>query len=256
MPSSQLTSVQVKRYYQLKIELRKRVKSTAEFLAYALEMKQDRLYLEEYDTFEEFSREELGLTPQYVRTLLKAAPVLAQHPEIKSVSAAAQVAKVPEPERQEVITEALNTGTGSVTAEAVKKALPPPPKRPATPPAPPKPEKGPIDGTGLEVPVESRALWNRRQDALNLINSISDVRSFLKRCQDSKDPLFVEVDYTDDLANLNQVYVDLKRAIPYAVCPTCQGKQPATCTTCKGRGFVSQFYWDNCVPQEVKDLRK
>ncbi len=108
----------------------------------------------------------------------------------------------------------------------------------------------------MEVPKECLTLWERAGDAQALLTYLSAIKGALAKAQDEKDELFVEVDFNASLANVKQLYADLERAKPYAVCPTCQGKLFKTCLSCKGRGFVSQFYWSNIVSQEVKDMRK
>ena len=54
---------------------------------------------------------------------------------------------------------------------------------------------------------------------------------------------------------LASVYQTLHEAMPYAVCPDFQGHKSETCMSCKGRAFVSRYYWDNALCDEAKTLR-
>ena len=126
------------------------------------------------------------------------------------------------------------------------------------------------DDTGVPIPEEVIGFWDRNKEVQELLSHITSVRSALRKAQDVNDPLFREVDFTDCLAHLNQAYLDVNRAKSYAVCPDCSGIAPTLtdhikaggkkesfkhCTACKGRGFVSQFYWEHCVPVEIRNLR-
>ena len=139
-------------------------------------------------------------------------------------------------------------GSGKVTASSVEAAVSGPPPRVAS--------KVPKDGTGVEIPKECFELWETAdEDSRELLCHISAVRSYLNKAQTSGNKVFVEVDFAATLAHLNQAYSDVKRSAPYAVCPTCQGKLAKGCLSCKGRGFVSEFYWVTFVPEETKAMR-
>lgn len=160
-------------------------------------------------------------------------------------------------------------------SESKEETLTPPPRRtgkdgksypvPQRPAEPKKPDT--MDATGLAVPEEIVPFWDSAfEEAERLLTLTSEIRTRIKRAQDTNEPIFREVDHTDILAKLDQVYVDLKRAKPYAVCPDCNGipKGGATafaksgkiggCGTCKGRGFVSEFFWSHAVPVEKKTI--
>lgn len=123
-----------------------------------------------------------------------------------------------------------------------------PSRKPAAPPAL-------LDGTGMEVPPEILELWNSAfARAQRLLNFASEIRAEIRRAQDDRDPIFRECDHTDILAKLDQVYADLKRAKPYAVCPDCNGYAAKGCSLCKGRGFLSEFAWKTFVPNEKKEI--
>ena len=112
-----------------------------------------------------------------------------------------------------------------------------------------------LDATGIPVPEEIVPFWDATfSEAQRLITLTSEIRVRIKRAQETNEPAFREVDHTDILAKLDQVYADLKRAKPYAVCPSCNGVSTKGCATCKGRGFVSEHFWKTCVPEETKTI--
>jgi len=135
------------------------------------------------------------------------------------------------------------------------KSYPVPPRKPSAIPARPAEKPETLDATGIPVPEEIVPFWDATfAEAQRLITLASEIRVRIKRAQDSNEPAFREVDHTDIIAHLDQVYADLKRAKPYAVCPTCNGVTTKGCATCKGRGFVSEHFWNNCVPEETKNV--
>lgn len=138
-------------------------------------------------------------------------------------------------------------------------SFPPPP--PAPKPEVPKPAAVPQekevrrDKTGFPIPEAILPLWSRCEDIQDHLSAISALRGALRSAQESNDIAWVEVSYSTVLAGLDQAYASLRTIKPHAVCPTCQGKLATNCTLCKGRGFISEFRWDTCVPRETKELR-
>lgn len=117
------------------------------------------------------------------------------------------------------------------------------------------PMERPKDATGWQIPTELFKYWYRRDEAQELLSTISKLRSQLRAKQEEKDPFYVELNFASILANLDQAYANAKTVMPYAVCPICQGMTPDRCRQCKGRGLISEFLWNHTVPQETKDSR-
>lgn len=233
------------------------------------EIKERQFYVADgHETWEAFCDAEYGWTKRYCNQLMVSAEAINGLPPslrklITSNKAAIEIAKIPEALRLAVVTTATDGGKRSPTAKDVKKASPPLParKKPTPPRMPPRAKEEPkeqpfLDETGIDVPVEVRDLWRREDEPRQLLNWISSIRTKLASVMENGDSLFAEVDLTDDLSKLDLVFADIKRAVPYAVCPTCQGKMAKGCLLCKGRGFLSKYSWDHLVPQEMKDLRK
>jgi hypothetical protein len=109
----------------------------------------------------------------------------------------------------------------------------------------------------MVIPESVVPLWDDAAEVQGQLNAISTLGGILKSAEEKSNLIFVEINFQSAKSAIGQLYADWKRARPHAVCPQCLG-EPAVKSKecqCKGRGFVSEFFWDSCVPQEVKDLR-
>ena len=155
------------------------------------------------------------------------------------------------------------TGTDGKTYP-VKPPLPPPPRwtppeereqedeeqPPAPPQMPPRKDVPPRDSNGVLIPTHSRKVWERRQEVQDLLTGISRLRATLERAEAEKDPLYKACRVQGVVIDLGNAYRNLKTALPYAVCPYCQG---TGCQNCKSLGMVSEFVWQTVCAQELKD---
>src|SRR5512142_410991 len=89
-----------------------------------------------------------------------------------------------------------------------------------------------------------------------MLTALSHVKGALRTAQENRDKLFAEVNFSSALSQLDQAWTDIKTAKPFAVCPACQGQVPDQCTLCCGRGLISEFRWNTCVPREDKEFRQ
>src|SRR5262249_16003244 len=106
------------------------------------------------------------------------------------------------------------------------------------------------------IPAGVLDQFQRAPAVERILQKLADARGFIRGLQGTSDPLFNECDLNGMLVELDGVYGDLKRAIPYAVCPYCQGKIFETCLNCKKGGVVSRFIWDTAVPSDLKEVRR
>jgi hypothetical protein len=248
----------------------------------AREIKEKQWYLADgHKTFDAFCDAEFGWTKRYMNQLIVDANAINSLPVsmrklVMSHGAAKELAKIPEILRPAVVQAATDGGKKPASATAIKKAGPPP--RPTPKPgtvssrpgksSPPPRKTSPAshgkvepkkfkDETGLEVPIEILESWKKAAEvSQELLTYISAIRMQIANAETDHNPIFVELDFMDDKAKLDQVYVDVKCSKPYAICPTCQGKLPAGCLMCKERGFVSQFYWEHKVSLEARKMRQ
>jgi hypothetical protein len=230
------------------------------------EIRDLRLYKREYSNFKEYCQKKWGWERRYTDYVIAGAEAVRSLPDkvstmVLTLRAARELANVPEGERAGVVQGIAGEGK-PVTAEAIKRHLPPPPAargdcgsatgvRPALPPAP-----APVlDGTGWPIPTQLIPLWQRSPEIQELLTILSRVKGALRAAQESKDKLFTEVNFSSALSQLDQAWTDVKTAKPFAVCPTCQGQLPDQCTLCRGRGLISEHRWNTCVTSEDKEFR-
>jgi hypothetical protein len=120
-----------------------------------------------------------------------------------------------------------------------------------------KPVDPPVakDAIGYPIPTERLAIFQRTSFAELLLNKLADVRGAVRRAMENDDLLFRECKLNEVMIELDNIYAELKRAVPYVVCPTCQGIYADACRTCNGRGVISKFLWDNTISYDVKTNR-
>lgn len=213
-----------------------------------IEIRDTKLWEDSHETFEAYCQDTFGWSGSRARQLASAATVQNALPpalKVPTEAAARKLVSVPPPARAAIVQKIVDAGK-KITAAAISKATPAKPAQPAT--------TGPKDGTGLKLPSAVFDIWDRMPEAQELITKVSSVIGAVKKAQAEKDELFLEVDFNATISMLNQVKVDLERAKPYAVCPDCNGVDKDGCATCKGRGVLSKFYWDNNIPAETKEL--
>ncbi len=115
-----------------------------------------------------------------------------------------------------------------------------------------------MDYTGYPIPSELRGMWEEGEMIKPLVESITACKSAIVKAQKENDILFVEVNFSATIGDLDKVFKSVQGAVPYAVCPQCQGRiasQEKPCVLCKGRGFISKFRFDTVVPDELKKVR-
>ena len=225
----------------------KHLESTADDLN---EIKEKKLYRHKYKTWDTFCRAELQMSGRWALKLKNSSVALQDVTQqigtivpILSVAAGSELFNVPSEDRVEVLAAA--TVDGVATAAGIRQAAKPP---------------SVVDGTGYPIPEKRLAMWNRRAEVQKLLSAVSNLRGTVQWLEDSKkkgviDPLYESTDLQGASLKLASVYQTLHEAMPYAVCPDCQGHKSETCMSCKGRGFVSKYYWDNALCDESKTLR-
>ena len=112
-----------------------------------------------------------------------------------------------------------------------------------------------LDKIGRQIPAQILPLWKHADEAVeSMMAKISAFKGQIKEADEKGDVAYGEINISMLAATLSNVYADLKRVIPHVVCSTCNGFNSDRCVTCKGRGFLSKFYWDNCIPVETKEM--
>jgi hypothetical protein len=202
-----------------------------------------KLYRVSYATFEEYCETKWGWTRQHAYRFIEATETVKSlpakcHQLVTNEATARAVAQVEPERRAEVVKQAAQSGP--VTAASIREAA--------------KPEVLDVDGTGLVIPQGILADWHRAVTFKDTLADLKRVKLAVARMLESEDVCGAEVTNTT-LASLKACESDLDRVLPYAVCPTCQGRQRTSCRLCKGRGFISEFLWRSVVTDEAKQLR-
>ena len=221
------------------------------------QIRDDRLYRDTHNTFEKYCEEKWGWKRDYAYKLISASEIVASLPvnvskSIQTESVARAVAKVPESDRKAVVKEAAKSGP--VTAPAIKAAA----EKIATPPKareekPAEPVKR-YDKVGQVIPDGILAEWDRATEiAAGMMKAASDNKCLVENGLADGDSIFAELS-NSTVALLKNFHTDAKLVKPHAVCSTCKGIKPKTCTTCKKRGWLSDFYWSTKVPSDLRAM--
>lgn len=112
-----------------------------------------------------------------------------------------------------------------------------------------------LDKTGYAIPETIWEDWQRAEEFTEHLRGLSRLKKIVSDGLDEGDVIFRELN-NGAVSMLKNIYGELKCVVPYAVCSTCQGRTPKNCALCKGRGFLSEFAWNQFVPQKIKDIRK
>lgn len=112
-----------------------------------------------------------------------------------------------------------------------------------------------LDKTGYPIPDSILADWQRAEGFRPTLNELQKIKLYVEKSLDASDLIFREIG-KDTLIELQNAWNNLKSVLPYAVCPTCQGRNRDNCTACKGRGWVSEFGYKNWFPKKTIELRE
>lgn len=239
---------------QLKAIVSRNLSATIDAGRALKEIKDRELWKEEAESFQEFCVNNWGVSKQRAYQLMDSVGIIDALPKEQSTAvdserAARELKKVPAEDRAEVVKKAQQAG--GVTGPSITKAAKEVKAKPM------------FDRTGFLIPPESPAhkTWLRADEVQEMLTALSKIKGRVERgCQPGNpkdaDPVYTEINFSAFMADLQSTYSLLKVALPYAVCPTCQGRVLSPCTTCSGRGTVSEFYWKHKVPEKTKEIRE
>lgn len=242
-------------YLKLDRIIQKGEESLLEWVNCLMIMRDKKLYRKNYKTFEEYCQKKLSKSRQYINGLIKgvaAVKALPKHLEsqLSNLKAAATLGSVPEKDQSKVVEEIVKEGK-PVTAKSIKEK--------AAEVAKPKVEKPAVlvlekDEIEYDIPVGIITVWNRREEVRELQRAISKVKCHVENALANDDSLFAELDalFTSEIKS---IYLKIGTAMPYCVCPQCNGRDFKNCILCKGRGFISKYKWDNSIDDKTKNFR-
>jgi hypothetical protein len=256
-----MSPVEIGRLESIETDMEKSRKAFVEFGNNLVEIQVKRLWRRDYNSWDAYCQNRWGLgrtqAQKYMRGAgtIKALPptIAAQIPDIESANRLSRL----EPDKMKSVIKAASKD-GPATRESIKEAMPEAKPAPKAPSKPPEPPKRPADKLGFPIPDESLELWERQDDAKELLSTLSALRSAAKTRSEATDKMtkrcYHEVNWSVVTNSLAQADAELKRAVPFAVC-TCGGIGEA-CKLCDKAGMVSKFTWDTCISKEFKEMRE
>ena len=112
-----------------------------------------------------------------------------------------------------------------------------------------------LDKTGFPIPEPALKCWERADEVLRAVLELQALKRRLSNASEDRDALYTEVNLNAADCELESLINRLRLAVPYAVCPMCQGKLIASCTYCNHRGMVSQTRYDRTF-DDIKKVRQ
>ena len=226
-----------------------------------------KLWRESAETFEDFCLKTFGWTANYARRIKNSYVVVEelakQNVPIGTLSTESQtraIAQVPKSDRVETLRQALKSGkpltAKLITETHAKTNTNPVPSEPSRNGSASKTDAVPevLDSTHYPIPPHPLEYWNRRGELDSLIQKGKEIKSAVARALEKDDRLFSAEIRNTFLSDIGDVISQLLAAVPYAVCPYCQGKLVKDCTFCKQRGIVGEMMYKT-VPPELKKVR-
>lgn len=233
-----------------------------------IEIRDQKLYREEFDTFDNYCDSVLKITRQRAYQLIEATEVKEGLPakaaaQITNESQARVLSSVPEEHRAQVVAEASKEG--KVTAAGLKAAA----EKMSTivdtdqtiesgKSKTVKQKEPDLDQTGYPIPEQILEIWNLTNKELKeYTQQISKVRSGIRKIMEESgdNPVWRKVSVNSVMVALDNAYREISGGIPYCVCPYCQGKVSNNCDGCKQTGFLGRFD-AHAVPKELMQIRE
>jgi len=154
--------------------------------------------------------------------------------------------------------------TYTVPTPRQKTTVPPPTQQadapevaPVPPPPAPKPEPpaAPVDAVGREIPDYLRDEWNANTATLKQCEQeLQRIERLIENDVMAARAVFHEKSHQAATAALRTLLGEIRRCIPYAICPYCRAAEPmqAGCKACGSVGYVGKHRWDTAMPEAMK----
>ena len=240
---TKLAVVEARRYDELKGLIRNGIQTLFSVGVALMEIRDSKLYREEFKTFEDFCNKEFGVSKQHAYRMIDAAAIKKSPigDKIKTESQARALMGVPAEKREAVIKKA--EASGAITAKSITEAS--------------KREEVTIelDRTGHRIPAGIIIEWHRAKRYEEILETLSKIKCLIEVGL-KRDALELREISNPTVGHLKNAYADLKCIVPYSVCPTCNGRASGKCGLCRGRGFISEFRYKNCVPEKIRIIRE
>ncbi len=245
--SNDLTFPERNDYTKRLARLKRWKNDTLQFSIDLAYVRDNKLYREDYDTFDEFLKAELGLGKSQAYRMIDFA-------KQKQLGSDVETERENRAKNNQVGDKKYDPVFGSEVpnGDEVGDKNKPPKKQP------PKPREKVVDldKEGHAIPEEILERWNEADEEFReLVSVVGKVKLRIQKAKKDDSIIYRNLP-PSALAYAENLYSVLKDEIPYSVCTECQGFECKTCTACKTRGFFGKHIYDNAVPVETKELRK
>ena len=135
-------------------------------------------------------------------------------------------------------------------AQAVPVASVPPPLAPK-----PEPPAAQVDAVGREIPDYLRDEWNANTATLKQCEQeLQRIERLIENDVMAARAVFHEKSHQAATAAVRTLLGEIRRCIPYAICPYCRAAEPmqAGCKACGSVGYVGKHRWDTAMPEAMK----
>lgn len=112
-----------------------------------------------------------------------------------------------------------------------------------------------LDKTGYPIPDAVLAEWDEAEAFRSTLNALHKIKIEVEKALDRKVRIYRFADQSA-VIDLQNAWRTLQQIIPYAVCPTCQGRTKSKCSACKGMGYVPEFGYKHWFAKEVIEVRE
>jgi ParB-like chromosome segregation protein Spo0J len=112
-----------------------------------------------------------------------------------------------------------------------------------------------VDASGFPIPKPAQEYWHRRKEAADILAQLRYAKTKIRELK-PEDIMWAEVNLGGVTSDLESAINRFRGGMPAHVCAHCQGQHPERCTACKGRGVVSEYFWRQCVPVELREMRE
>jgi hypothetical protein len=215
-------------------------------------IRDQKLYRSNFGTFEDYCKSKWGWGRQRAYNLIDAAISTSSLEEnvqnfVQNPAQATALKKVPKKRIKRVLKKAQESG--KLTAASIEEAAEQLEKES-------KEKAIELDKLGFPIPEEIQKEWDRADlEGRKMLHMASELKSTIKSFMDAEDKIMTEVTNAA-LIDAGNCYAYLRCVIPHSVCTSCHGKDARNkCVLCSGRGYISKFRYDQCVPEEVKAMR-
>jgi ParB-like chromosome segregation protein Spo0J len=121
----------------------------------------------------------------------------------------------------------------------------------AKPPAAPKAKEPPNDGDGRPIPAHLRDVFAKAEQFREFAQILSTMKGQVKQAVEADGVAWSQFSENEFRSLASRMHDLFSLSGPFIICSYCGGDHSASCTACKGAGFLSKAQ-ARCVPKELR----